>query len=68
MFEVLVDLTDKGIPSLSVYDSVIVKKRHQDYVEKIINTMKYQDRKHLRDILLVVNKDGISKENQGKNL
>jgi len=30
--------------------------------------MEYQDRKHLRDILLVVNKDGISKENQGKNL
>jgi len=42
--------------------------RHKDYVEKIINTMEYQDRKHLRDILLVVNKDGISKENQGKNL
>jgi len=68
MFEVLVDLTDKGIPSLSVYDSVIVQKRHQDYVEKIINTMEYQDRKHLRDILLVNDKDGISKENQRKNL
>ena len=66
MFEVLVDLTDKGIPSLSVYDSVIVQKRHKDYVEKIINTMEYQDRKHLRDILLVNNNDGISKENQGK--
>ena len=56
------------IPSLSVYDSVIVQKRHKDYAQKIVNTMAYQDRKHLRDILLVVNKDGISKENQGKNL
>ena len=68
MFEVLVDLTDKGIPSLSVYDSVIVQKRHKDYAQKIINTMDYQDRKHLRDILLDNNYDGISKENQGKNL
>jgi len=30
--------------------------------------MDYQDRKHLRDILLGNNKDDISKENQGKNL
>jgi hypothetical protein len=52
LFEILIDLTDKGIPALSVYDSVIVPIQYKDYVEGIINTMEYQDRKHLRDILL----------------
>lgn len=52
LFEILIDLTDKGIPALSVYDSVIVPIQYKNYVEGIINTMAYQDRKHLRDILL----------------
>ena len=47
LFEILVDLTDRGIPALSIYDSVIVQKKHQDYVESIINTQPYVDRKNL---------------------
>ena len=47
LFEILVDLTDRGIPALSIYDSVIVQKKHQDYVESIINTQPYVDRKDL---------------------
>ena len=47
VFEILVDLTDREIPALSIYDSVIVQKKHQDYVESIINTKPYVDRKDL---------------------
>jgi hypothetical protein len=52
LFEILIDLTAKGIPALSVYDSVIVPKQYEDYVKWIINTMEYQDRKYLRELLL----------------
>ena len=47
LFEILIDLTDRGIAALSIYDSVIVQKKHQDYVESIINTKPYVDRKDL---------------------
>ena len=47
LLEILIDLTKRGIPALSVYDSVIVPVQNKQYVESIINTMPYQDWKNL---------------------
>lgn len=52
LMEILIDLTDRGIPALSVYDSVIVPTKHKQYVESIIDTKPYVDRKNILKLLL----------------
>jgi len=47
VFEVVMELTKRGIPCLTVYDSFIVPLQYQDLVDSIKDAMPYFDRRGL---------------------
>lgn len=44
LFEVVVELTKRGIPVLTVYDSFIVEHQYEDLVIDLMNSMPHRDR------------------------
>jgi len=50
VFEVVMKLTNRGIPCLTVYDSFIVPLKHRDYVDSIKDITPYIDRRGLSKI------------------
>jgi hypothetical protein len=59
VFEAVMELTKRGIPCLTVYDSFIVPLQYKDLVDSMKDTTPYVDRRGILNALLKVdNYDG----------
>jgi len=61
VFEVVMELTKRGIPCLTIYDSFVVPLQYKDLVDTMKDTTPYVDRRGiLKELLQLDNNGGIS--------
>ena len=53
VFEVVIELTKRGIPCLTVYDSFIVQSKYEDLVKDLVKKTRFINRRYLADLLEV---------------
>jgi len=55
VFEVVRELTNKGVACLTVYDSFIVQSQYEELVKELVNKTRFINRRNLADLLEVDN-------------
>ena len=53
VFEVVKELTDRGVVCLTVYDSFIVQSKHKKLVEDLIRDTRFVNRRNIDNLLEV---------------
>ena len=52
VFEVVIELVKREIPVLTVYDSFIVQKRHQELLKRLMKEVKFVNRRKLNMVII----------------
>jgi hypothetical protein len=55
VFEVVMELTNRGVACLTVYDSFIVQSQYKELVEDLVSKTRFVNRRNLADLLEVDN-------------
>jgi len=53
VFEVVMELTNRGVACLTVYDSFIVQSKYEDLVKDLVKNTRFINRRNLADLLEV---------------
>ena len=55
VFEVVIELTKRGVACLTVYDSFIVQSKYEDLVKELIKKTRFVNRRNIVNLLEVDN-------------